>query len=346
MFGIFAVIVGFLTLLSVIDKPQLPKLSSGITIILMAICIALIYFAPEGFDKMQYRDIYLGLSEWSDRGKDLGWEVYNSILRHIFGPHSNLFFLTTAILYTLCFYVFSRYKLPTGYEYYFLVLLFISLGYYSGGTNVMRTGIATGLIYVALAQSRKLWWFALFSFLAYTIHGSALLMIAGLVIGMILPKNKIYLGIWMICALLSKSGILTSFISPLLDDTLEEAQRLNKYLNASDDVLDLYENMGWRLDFIIYSAIPLIFVWFYKYKCGFKDKFYDMVITEYLLCNSFWLCVIIMPFTDRVALLSWVFIPILCSYPIFISNKIKNKGLTLAAAITVPLSLQIMYLIR
>lgn len=345
LFQIVAVVIGLLTLLAVVvSRKKLPKVPAFVAVLLVIAAIAGIYFAPFGFDRYQYQEIFLNAGSWSS--KDIGWEIYNSFFRFFLGTNSDLFFLCNSIIYTLCFYIFAKRAIPQYDIYYYLLLVFISLGYYSGGTNVMRTGLSMGLIFIALSRYNKIIWLAVFSFLAASIHASALLIIAGLLLGKIYPRLKLYFILWCVCLLLSNTDFAGNFLQSLIDVSGDNGERLAHYYSqAQAESHDLYANMGWRLDFIIYSAVPLVFVWLYKTKYLFKDRFYDIIVSTYLICNSFWLLVIKMPFTDRVALLSWVFIPLLCTYPLFKSQQIPHKGIFLAASLAIPISLNLISLI-
>lgn len=345
IFQIVAVVIGILTQLSVVAfRKKLPKVPAFIVVLLMIAAIAGIYFAPFGFDRYQYQEIFLNAGTWSS--KDLGWEIYNSFFRFFFGGNSDLFFLCNAIIYTLCFYLFAKKTIPHDDIYYYLLLVFISLGYYSGGTNVMRTGLSVGLVFIALSRYNKIVWFAVFSLFAVSIHASSLLIIGGLLAGKFYPRLKIYFILWCLCLMLSNTDFAGSFLQSLIDVSGDNGERLAHYYSqAHAESHQLYAKMGWRLDFIIYSAVPLLFVWLYKAKYQVKDKFYDIIVSTYLICNSFWLLVIKMPFTDRVALLSWVFIPLLCTYPLFKYQQIPQKGLLMAIALAMPIGLNLISLI-
>ena len=47
----------------------------------------------------------------------------------------------------------------------------------------------------------------------------------------------------------------------------------------------------------------------------------DMALKMYLYCNSVWLLVIRMAYTDRMAYFSWFLIPFICLYPVITYQK-------------------------
>lgn len=358
MFIDLSLILGCIIILYLLNSnlDRIPSVQNYWTFLIIFVAIIMIYNAPFGFDRIQYKKAFENPEMWG-REKDPGWELYNSIYRQIFGSDSNVFFFFHDIIYTLLFVSFAWIAIKSEYRYYFLLLLFISLGYYNGGTNVMRSGFANALIYLAMSRYLKcnlsgkgILEFICISVMAITIHFSVLLTILSLIVGYLFPKVRVYFFIWLGCVILSYLNLLEPIVEPInniLDPSATE--RLDKYLLEIGKEVDIYQNAGWRLDFIIYSAVPLIFAFYYIRKCKYKDKFYHCVLCAYLIANSYWLCVIKMPFTDRVAYLSWCLIPIVTVYPI-LSNHYKAKAsqpsMALLLSFIMPLGLDLIYLIR
>ena len=90
--------------------------------------------------------------------------------------------------------------------------------------------------------------------------------------------------------------------------------RAEEYVN-NDGIQDSY-NVGFRLDFVLYSLAPALFAK-YNMKNLVEDlPLYNTIYRAYLLVNSLWLLLIRMPYTDRFAYLSWFMIPFLLLYPV------------------------------
>lgn len=347
MIDIFTLFFAGITLLALCRRSNdIPRVSNTWTVLLVILAISIIYWAPEGFDKLMYRDIYESPGRFK---KDAGWETYNAIYRFIIGSHTNLFFLVHDIFYTCGFVYFAYKTFSKEYVWYYLLIVFISIGYYSGGANVIRSGFAISLIFYGLGgltfTRRSLIRFGIFSLVACAIHLSTAVIVGALVVAYFCPRYKWYLGMWMIILILSYAnalGRVADFMSILLGD---DAKRLTGYLNASDDILAVYRKTGFRLDFVVYSFVPIIIGLIYSTHYHVKDRFYMMILSGYLIVNAVWLVVIRIPFADRFALMSWVFIPVLMVYPSLKFN-IPNKKTFLMIGIFLPMLLTLYNVVR
>jgi len=345
VFDIFCIVLGFIVVSYLLGSRscRLPTISDRYALILTIIAVLFLFLAPYGFDRKQYQIMFLNPGIWSY--KDSGWEVYNAIMRIITDYNADLFFLFNDIIYTALFVVFIYYFIKPGYRYYLLLLTIISIGFYNGGVNIMRSGLAVSIIFLGLRFYKNSIIFILCCIVACSIHLSVGLICAGIVLGYYFPKLKIYFFIWLVCLVLSYTNSLGELLQGTLSLMGDSAYRLEGYTSGIGEKNELYDNAGWRLDFIIYSSLPLLFVYYYKVKNHFKDRLYDTICSAYLLVNSFWLCVIRMPFTDRIALLSWVMIPVMSIYPVLVDNSINGGKRAVAYAFIPPMALLLFYLL-
>lgn len=74
---------------------------------------------------------------------------------------------------------------------------------------------------------------------------------------------------------------------------------------------------GFRIDFVIYSAMPVLMGYYVKYKYKLEDNLYDIMLSMYLTTNGIWMLCMYAEFTNRIAYLSWFMYPILLIYPCF-----------------------------
>lgn len=74
---------------------------------------------------------------------------------------------------------------------------------------------------------------------------------------------------------------------------------------------------GFRMDFVVYSAMPILIGYYVKYKYKLKDKLYDIMLNIYLTCNGVWMLCMYAEFTNRIAYLSWFMYPIILIYPCY-----------------------------
>lgn len=343
MFYYFAIIAALFTVVSLYGKRTVPPASRIGLIILAVGAVLCLYFAPYGTDRIQYELMFLNPGLW-DGSKDGGWEYYNALMRFVTGESVNAFFFINDIIYVGAFLFFASRIFRREYAFYYFLIAVISLGFFSGGTNIMRSGMATAIFFVGLSRFPDKKFFVIFSLLAASIHFSITLTICSIVAGYYYPKVKVYGWIWGIALLLSIANVLGGFVdyfSGLMDSA---GDRLRAYVDDDSSGQGLYA-AGFRIDFLVYSVVPFAFAYYYKVKKHFEDKFYDTILSAYTLSNAFWLTVIRMPFTDRIALLSWILIPLLTAYPILTSKAKNIPTTTLILAILFPTALNIYFIL-
>lgn len=236
---------------------------------------------------------------------DPAWAIYNVIVALI-TDIPEIFFLITALFYCLGYYMFALKTFSRKYIYFFLIISVGMFGFCSYGTNCIRNGIALTLCLIGFSRNDLKKY--LFFFLAILFHKSVVLVVLTYIITQKVKDIKIYISIWIICLVLSASGV----------SLLNYAD----FLSSSDDRLDKYTawerdnyKTGFRVDFIIYSFIPALFSFFCIKKMKISDEIYLRFFNMYLFLNSLWLLIIRIAFTNRFAYLSWFLIPILFYYP-------------------------------
>lgn len=202
-----------------------------------------------------------------------------------------------------------------------LLMNLAAFSYYSYGINGIRNGLACSIMLVAfsyiLGSKKDKLIAAILCFCAYNIHNSMALPILMMVISaFILPifRHKLTLAItcWIVSILLSLTigdWLETFFAGFDIDD------RLSSYI-TNDEYDDLFSNVGFRWDFLLYSAMPILLGWYVVVKRGISNKTYLMLLNTYILCNAFWVLLIRASFSNRFAYLSWFIYPILLVYPL------------------------------
>lgn len=97
----------------------------------------------------------------------------------------------------------------------------------------------------------------------------------------------------------------------------EQDKRMSEYLNMSYKGMEqMFSNIGFRWDFIIYSLIPIIAGVKYIYTYCYEDKLFIRLFNTYIASNAFWLLTIHVPYNNRFAYLSWFLYPIVLIYPL------------------------------
>lgn len=239
--------------------------------------------------------------------------VFNSFMKvcsKVMDIHQ--FFTLCSLLYILPLYLACRKWFRRYYLLAFLMLLG-AFSFWPYGTNGVRNGIATSLVIMGIAWSNRKWMsVALFSF-AIGIHTSVYLPILAFGITFFVKNTKYYLWGWALCIVLSLAfgGFWENFFARLGfgDD------RMSAYL-LSDEFNYQFSSIGFRWDFLLYSAIPVYMGYHYIFQRGYKNKMYIQLFNTYLVANAFWILVIRASFSNRFAYLSWFLIPIILVYPL------------------------------
>ena len=102
--------------------------------------------------------------------------------------------------------------------------------------------------------------------------------------------------------------------------------RMSGYVNVDESFKEYaFSKTGFRWDFFLFSAFPVVMIWYVTVYRKFRDKTYDVIAITYLLCNAFWLMVIRAAYSNRFAYLSWFMYPFVVAYPLFRMNLWKDQ---------------------
>src|SRR5690606_36663737 len=97
---------------------------------------------------------------------------------------------------------------------------------------------------------------------------------------------------------------------------------------------ELQYKTGFRWDFVIYSILPILLARYYQ-KRGFQDRLYSQLVSMYTIANAFWILLIRMPLSDRLANLSWFLIPVLIMYPLLTKRIFERQHFWIAGVLLV-----------
>lgn len=228
------------------------------------------------------------------------------------------YFLTIALIYITNYLIAIR-RLVQGNSYWLLIAAVLSMGFVSYNLNTMRAGLAISFVVLALSDYKSLWRLIALLAVAVSIHTSMVIPGAMILICRRFDNTPLFFRLWMISIPLSfvAGGFFNGLFAGMGED-----QRTS-YLNTTESRY----NIGFRIDFILYSLIPVLVGWYYKYRKGFdKDRFYSLVYNAYLLTNIFWILVIRANYSDRFAYLSWFMIPFVLVYPLLKQKMSLREG--------------------
>lgn len=234
------------------------------------------------------------------------------------------FFLVTDLLYyglmlLCCWRLFPN-------NTWLAMLFFIgSFSTYSYGVNGIRNGMACSVVLVAIALAAggtkpERYAGLLLSLVAIAIHRSTALPIAALWAAVFIvrhPKQAIYFWVAAIFLSLLVGNRVGDFFASLgFDD------RMTSYFQKQYDAKDMaqFSHTGFRWDFLLYSAMPVLFTWYLTVKRNFNDRAFNIIAVTYILANAFWILVIRAAFSNRFAYLSWFMYPLVICYPLLRFN--------------------------
>ena len=318
-FPVYSFIVTFLTFyaMQMYNQPILSNLNRTKTskqIFALVVCVFMILFigmrplsGKYFVDMANYNDIYNIL--WGDRfyfdkeAENLFFDNWFAWMASKMFDYSYVMIIFAAVYFSLI-YVACRKLFPQDTLLAFIVYL-AAFSTFSYGTNGMKAGMAASTFLVALAYYDKLWITIPLALFTYTQHHSMSLVIASYFLVLYIKNPKYYFIGWFV-----------SFIIALLH--IKYFQIL--FAGFTDEHGAEYllgpRNSGFRLDFIIYSAMPAIIGYFmiFEYKL-LQSRTYNILLNLYLTTNSFWMLCMYSNFTNRIAYLSWFLYPLVLLYP-------------------------------
>ena len=195
-----------------------------------------------------------------------------------------------------------------------MLFLLNSLMFFTFGVNGLRNGLACHLVLLGTSFLYDDKWVpgAVMFLLAFGIHRSIMLPIAAILFGLFVNRNVRYAIIFWLASIvvsLIAGGAVTNFFEGLgFDD------RMTQYSTYSD--MSEFSHSGFRWDFLLYSAMPIVMAWYVCIKKGMQDNWYNAICMAYCLANAFWVMVIRAAFSNRFAYLSWFLYPIVIAYPL------------------------------
>lgn len=270
-------------------------------------------------DMMNYNQFYyIVYGHWFD----FDWDVENYLFDNLFNHMASeeidirLFFLLLAAIYFGALFIACRKLFPSD-TFYAIIIYLAAFSTFSYGTNGIKAGAAATLFLCALAYWRQWIPCIAFLFLSLGFHHSMVLPIVAFLACRFYDKPRAYIWFWVFAFVIAAAHI--TFFQNLFANFADD--QAAGYL--SDD--DSGYRTGFRLDFIIYSAAPIILGYYYIFKWGYRSKTYNILFNTYTLTNAIWMMCMYASFTNRIAYLSWLMLPIVLVYPLFDKCFLRNQ---------------------
>jgi hypothetical protein len=261
--------------------------------------------------------IYLGAS-----GLDISW-----------------FFLLIASIYFGTILAACQKLFPNNILLSFLVCLG-AFSTYSYSMNGIKAGAAASIFLLGITYRDKLFISLPLVLISWGFHHSMQLPVAAYCLALIFKNKNWYFYGWLFCLLMAIGHV--SFFQNIFAGITDESGA--DYLTK-----DEYNTIkGFRLDFIIYSSMPVLMGYMVKYEYRLEEKIYDMILNTYLVCNAVWMLCMYAAFTNRIAYLSWFMYPIVLIYPCFAITErshplVVNRNKIIVAHLTFTLFMAFIY---
>ncbi len=272
--------------------------------------------------------------------KDFGFYLFMYLCTKLMNVQG--FYILSAFLYVVpVAYTFRRYF--SNYAFFAFLLYVSSMSFWAFGINGLRNGLAASFFIFSLNSLNRKWIMFLIIALSVSFHMSMLVPTIALITGFYVKNTKVLVFIWGIVALLMYfiGDQIELIISYLLNQLNFDNRSENIYSNDFNEIIQ----RGYRFDFLLYSAVPIVLGYFYFIqKKGYSDKLYTILLNTYIIANTIWLFMIYAAYTNRIAFLSWFLMPIIMIYPLLKVKLIKNQGefigLMILASLAFTLSLE------
>ena len=268
----------------------------------------------------------------TDFNKDLGFIVFMKICSNIMDVHG--FYLLSAVLYVVL-PLFTFKKWFGKYAFFAMATFVTTLSFWGFGINVMRNGLATSIFIFALGYKDKKLLFYLLLLLSITFHKAMLLPSVAYIIANNYHNTKVVFFFWL--STIPISLVLGHQLEPFVrdffsaDNIIADA-RAQTYFSGEKQ--NFIVEQRFRLDFIIYSAIPILIAFYQLYKKNYTSVTYNLLVRLYLFINGAWILLIYVEYTDRLAALSWFLMPIILIYPFILNNNNTRKAKAVWLVIT------------
>ena len=187
----------------------------------------------------------------------------------------------------------------------------VAFSTYSYSTNGFKAGSAAAIFLVALAYKDKVWLMTLLAIISIGFHHSMKVPVAALLVSFFYRNTKMYFYLWgvgLLMAILHIGAFQELFANYGTDQE-------NGYLRPTGDVVHL---TGFRPDFVLYSAVPVYVGYIMFFKKHIIDKGYELLLRVYLMTNTVWMLCMYANFTNRIAYLSWLMLPLVLLYPYYV----------------------------
>ncbi len=260
-------------------------------------------------DRELYANYFIDINkEQIEISKDKFFHSYMFAIS-LFGNYK-FWFILTSFVYCYNYFLFIKRTFSSPQIFIVLLMFFSSLTFFAYGINTIRAGLAASFLLLSLSYRSKSYIRYALMILAINIHFSMIIPALIILISTFYSKTKLFYFIWLISIPLS--AVFGNFFEHIFVSFSFDTR--TSYLLAETSLTNY--KIGFRLDFILYSCIPIILGYYYIFYKRYNNKLYLLLYNTYILTNCFWILIIRANFSDRFAYLSWFLYPIILIFPL------------------------------
>lgn len=234
------------------------------------------------------------------------------------GMNETVFFFICALGYIYLQYWVCQKLL---WENVWIAMLFIlsAFEFYVFAVNGVRNGLACAIVMTAMTiaiqangNKLKLLMAAAIAFVVLGIHKSTIIPIGCAFLALYYIKNPKY-ALMMWVASIGLSLVAGGFFTSHLGSLMAGEEKYADYAVGHSTEAQ-FSRSGFRWDFLLYSAMPVLLIYYVNIKKQIRERVFDYLSVTYLLANSVWILVIKMNYSNRIAYLSWFLYPLVLAY--------------------------------
>lgn len=222
---------------------------------------------------------------------------------------TSFFFTVIAFIYFGCSYLGIRRMFPNHTALVYLAFLG-AFSTFSYATNGVKAGSAASIFIWAISYYKEWKYCIPLLIVSYGFHHSMQMPIVAFLFSALWRNTKHFFWGWAFCFLCAAAHV--TYFQELFAGMTDEQG--SGYLNSVGE--DWGGGTGFRIDFILYSAVPIVIGYIAIFRLGIQSAFYEVLLKLYLLTNGVWMLCMYAAFTNRIAYLSWSLYPIVLLYPL------------------------------
>ena len=253
-------------------------------------------------------------------------------------------FVSVAAIYFICAYIACKKMFPNNTLAAYLVFL-AAFSTFSYGTNGIKAGAAGAVFLMAISYRENLKVCIPLVLVSWGCHHSMIMVVVAFALTLVYKNPKVYFAGWCFCLLIAMAHI--TFFQELFAGILSDSGD-NRGAGYLTDNSDWGGKTGFRIDFVIYSVMPILVGYWAVYKKKLQlSKMYTCLLNLYMTLNGTWMLCMYASFTNRIAYLSWFLYPVVLIYPYLNENwgptRYKSFSLVMLAHLGFTLFMMFIY---